>query len=172
MAEYEGLGFYNGGEAAGASQRHKHLQIVPLPLAPEGPKVPINPLLAEAALENGLCTVPGFPFPHVFAKLESGLVGSPLNAAKKTFNIYAAILGRLGMKMPSNKVLKIQSSPYCFLVTREWMLLVPRSREFFNSISINSLGFAGALLVRNSEQMYLLKKHGPMTALKSVAASR
>jgi ATP adenylyltransferase len=49
------------------------------------------------------------------------------------------------------------------------MLLVPRSREFFNSISINSLGFAGALLVRNGEQMDILKKLGPMTALKSVA---
>ncbi|MDA8432406.1 MAG: hypothetical protein M0Z60_05510, partial [Nitrospiraceae bacterium] len=37
LQEYDGLGFYNGGEAAGASQRHKHLQVVPLPLAPEGP---------------------------------------------------------------------------------------------------------------------------------------
>ena len=41
MAEYNGFGFYNGGEEAGASQRHKHLQMVPLPLSPEGPEVPI-----------------------------------------------------------------------------------------------------------------------------------
>jgi ATP adenylyltransferase len=54
-------------------------------------------------------------------------------------------------------------------MTRQWMLLVPRSREFFNSISINSLAFAGSFFVRNKEQMELLKKHGPMTALKSVA---
>ena len=32
LAEFDGLGFYNGGETAGASQPHKHLQIVPLPL--------------------------------------------------------------------------------------------------------------------------------------------
>src|SRR5271169_3104867 len=45
MAEFNGLGFYNGGRKAGASQQHKHLQIVPLPLAPEGPSIPIAPLL-------------------------------------------------------------------------------------------------------------------------------
>jgi sulfate adenylyltransferase (ADP) / ATP adenylyltransferase len=169
MAEYEGFGFYNGGEAAGASQRHKHLQIVPLPLAPEGPQVPINPLLAEAAFENGLGIVPGFAFPHVFARLESDLAGFPIAAAKKTFDIYSAMLGRLGMEMPSPGILKKQTSPYCLLVTRQWMLLVPRSVEFFDSISINSLGFAGAFLVRNQEQMDFLKKHGPMNALKGVA---
>jgi len=34
MAEYRCLGFYNAGVAAGASQKHKHVQVVPLPLAP------------------------------------------------------------------------------------------------------------------------------------------
>ena len=29
LGEFEGLVFYNGGKLAGASQRHKHLQIVP-----------------------------------------------------------------------------------------------------------------------------------------------
>jgi len=169
MAEYEGLGFYNGGETAGASQRHKHIQVVPLPLAPDGPQVPINPLLAEAVFENGLGIVPGFDFLHVFAELESDLVGFPLAAAKKTFDIYSAMLGKMGMEIPSSEVLKKQESPYCLLVTRQWMLLVPRSVEFFDSISINSLGFAGALLVRNRDQMDFLKKHGPMNALKRVA---
>jgi ATP adenylyltransferase len=169
MAEYEGLGFYNGGEAAGASQRHKHIQIVPLPLAPEGPQVPINPLLSEAVFENGLGIVPGFAFLHVFAGLESDLTGFPIAAAKKTFDIYAAMLRRLGMEMPSTESMKKQTSPYCLLVTRQWMLLVPRSVEFFDSISINSLGFAGAFLVRNSDEMDFLKKHGPMNTLKGVA---
>ena len=34
------------------------------------------------------------------------------------------------------------------------MLLVPRSRESFDGISINSLGYAGALLVRNGFQYH------------------
>jgi len=36
MREYDALAFYNSGEIAGASQRHKHLQMVPLPMAPGG----------------------------------------------------------------------------------------------------------------------------------------
>ena len=74
MAEYNCLGFYNGGAAAGASQKHKHIQIVPLPLAPEGPQVPIGPLLAKASYKDGLGTVPAFPFLHVFARIEPGTV--------------------------------------------------------------------------------------------------
>ena len=42
LGEYEGLAFYNGGLVAGASERHKHLQQVPLPLAKEGPPIPID----------------------------------------------------------------------------------------------------------------------------------
>jgi ATP adenylyltransferase len=34
LLEYESLGFYNSGSGAGASQPHKHLQLVPLPLRP------------------------------------------------------------------------------------------------------------------------------------------
>ncbi len=34
LADFDGLAFYNSGKIAGASQRHKHLQLVPLPLAP------------------------------------------------------------------------------------------------------------------------------------------
>ena len=35
MQEIDGLAFYNGGSAAGASQRHKHLQLLPLPFVPD-----------------------------------------------------------------------------------------------------------------------------------------
>ena len=46
LAEVDGLAFYNAGEVAGASQPHKHLQLVPLPLADGLAGVPI-----EVALE-------------------------------------------------------------------------------------------------------------------------
>ena len=168
MAEYNALGFYNGGEAAGASQPHKHLQMVPLPLAPEGPGIPLGPLL-EVAGPKGGGTVPGLPFLHGFIRLEHNAIDSPIDAARNSFALYCNMLSYVGLETTKSEGTKRQSSPYCLLITREWMLLVPRSREFFNSISINSLGFAGALLVRNSEQMDILKKLGPMTALKSVA---
>lgn len=172
MAEFNGLGFYNGGEAAGASQKHKHLQMVPLPLAPIGPQVPIEPLLAAAEFENKLGKIPGLPFIHVFVRLDHDLVQSPREAAGITYQRYIEMLRRTGLQSPGTERSQRQSGPYCFLTTREWMLLVPRSRESFDSISINSLGFAGALLVRTRVQLEILKKHGPMNALTSVAVPK
>jgi ATP adenylyltransferase len=169
MTEYDGLGFYNGGEAAGASQQHKHLQLVPLPIAPEGPQVPIEPLLSDAVFQDSFGTVPALPFLHVFTHFAPGIVKSSADAAAESFDLYGKMLRRAGMASPGREGLHRQSCPYCLLLTRKWMLLVPRSREFFDSISINSLGFAGALLVRNKEQMEMLKKCGPMNVLRKVA---
>ena len=168
MAEYSALGFYNGGRDAGASQQHKHLQMVPLPLIPEGPAIPIEPLIAQIS-SSGANTVPGFSFLHAFARLEQDLATTPAKAAERTFTLYAGMLKDLGMASPSVGETTLQSKPYCLIVTREWMLLVPRSREFFEDISFNSLAFAGSLFVRNVLQFNRLKSFGPMNALRTVA---
>ena len=167
LQEYDSLGFYNGGEAAGASQRHKHLQVVPLPLAPEGPRVPVGPLFKDARFAGEMGTIPGFPFLHAFTGLSPLMSGE--DAAGEISRLYAAMLRHTGMSAPGPGGATNQSGPYCLLVTREWMLLVPRSTEFFEGISVNSLGFAGALLVRDGGQMEVLKKRGPMAALRAVA---
>lgn len=59
LAELPGLGFYNAGAAAGASQPHKHLQLVPA-----GPDLAI-PL--EARIRAG-----ALPFAHAVAHLDGG----------------------------------------------------------------------------------------------------
>ena len=46
---------------------------------------------------------------------------------------------------------------------------MPRSREHFDSVSVNSLGFAGALLVRNEAQLEHLRRVGPMAAPRETA---
>jgi ATP adenylyltransferase len=61
-----------------------------------------------------------------------------------------------------------QAGAYNLLATRQWMLLVPRSQESVESIQVNSLGFAGALLVRNEQQMQTLKALSPFTLLSRV----
>jgi ATP adenylyltransferase len=79
------------------------------------------------------------------------------------------MLQAVGMESGETPRSERQKGPYNFLATREWMLLVPRSEEFFDGTSVNSLGFAGALLVRSREEMERLKAHGPMRLLRSVA---
>ena len=170
MAEYEGLGFYNGGKEGGASQEHKHLQMVPLPLAPGGPAVPVEPLLASAQADHtGIGTVPAFPFRHAFVRLDPDLRRSPAQAAARTFELYARLLDRVGIKPPALAGLVRQSGPYCLLVTRRWMLLVPRSREHFEGISLNSLAYAGSFFVRDEQQLELLRTTGPLRALTETA---
>jgi len=194
LAEYEGLAFYNGGVIAGASQRHKHLQLVPLPLVPGGAGTPIDPVLSTAEFRNnagGECTgtIPAFPFVHAFARLDPDWTRFPSDAAGEALALYMTMLRAAGLQACSagawrdeadpgrsaagngNAPLR-QSGPYNLLATREWMLLVPREREFYEGISLNSLGFAGALLVRNAQQMAMLRKRGPMAALESTAVRR
>ena len=167
MSEYDSLGFYNGGPEAGASQPHKHLQLVPLPLAPQGPPVPIAPLLAAAPGVAGSGTIPGFDFVHSFAVL--GAATSERAAAREAFERYVSMLEQVGLRPPPGEGSDLQGGPYNLIATREWLLLVPRSREFFDSISINALGFAGALLVWNEEQLRALRAAGPLAALRETA---
>lgn len=54
------------------------------------------------------------------------------------------------------------------ILVRKWMMLVPRSQESFQTIAVNSLGFAGALLVHNQQQMAFLKENRPLTILKTL----
>jgi sulfate adenylyltransferase (ADP) / ATP adenylyltransferase len=175
LSEIEGLVFYNAGQAAGASQRHKHLQLVPMPFTPDGMRVPIESLLGTAQFtqfehlgsEHLIGTIPGLPFRHALIRWKGERI-APLDAAKVTLEQYYTLLRATGL-LKGEMTGTRQSAPYNLLVMREWMLIVPRSQPSFNSIEINSLGFAGALLVRNSEQMQLLKECSPLTLLQNVA---
>jgi ATP adenylyltransferase len=171
MIEFMALGFYNGGVVAGASQRHKHLQVVPLPLADEGPAVPIEPLLVDVSPGTTVTTLPGLPFTHAYTRLDPSLARDARHAADITLESYHALLHAVGLQAlhPGEQR---QSAPYNLLVTRDWMLLVPRSREYFQSVSVNALGFAGSLFVRNREEMCAINAAGPMTVLQQVACNR
>lgn len=51
-AEFERSAFYNAGEAAGASQWHKHVQMVAPPLAAEVAHLPIEPFCIRPDLRG------------------------------------------------------------------------------------------------------------------------
>jgi len=50
--------------------------------------------------------------------------------------------------------------------------VIPRQQEKFQSIGINSLGFAGALLVKNKEELQLVKEHTPLKILTAVTKKK
>jgi ATP adenylyltransferase len=165
MAEGEGLGFYNAGAEAGASQPHKHLQLVSVPIGIGPERTPIDPLLATARYDGPLGTVDALPLLHSVARLDAiSSPGSP-GGAEAAWEIYHSMLRRVGIDAEA-------PLPYNLLVTWDWMFLLPRTRGFFHGIEVNSLGFAGTLLARDLEQLAFIKREGPMTLLRNVAFPR
>ena len=161
MGEFDGLAFYNGGVVAGASQPHKHLQQVPVPLGEGHDRTPMDPLFASIRLEERVRTVPELPFIHAVAGVERCGRMRAVEAARHTLALY--------MEMRTTVGLEKDSDPYNLLVTRDWMLMVPRTREFYETISVNALGFAGSILVRNEAELETVRQRGPWKVLRHVS---
>ncbi|MDJ0730905.1 MAG: phosphorylase [Crocosphaera sp.] len=166
LLQVDGLGFYNNGKIAGASQRHKHLQLVPFPLVSELQKTPIDQIIETANYQDNIGRVSCFNFSHGIIKLSFNGNNNILELAQQIFNNYHHLLKSL--KISINQEGKPE--PYNLLVTKEWMMMVRRSQPKYESISVNSLGFAGALLVKNEQQMKILKELKPLTILEKVAS--
>lgn len=168
LTEIVGLGFYNSGKLAGASQRHKHLQLVPLPLMPTGENIPIESAFTAAIWHDSIAHSPVLPFRHAMTQLNWDQALSTQQRAQAMLDAYYSLLTALDLYNPADSMLQ---GAYNLLVTRNWMLLVPRCQEEFGSIPVNSLGFAGTLFVRNQQQLEQLQAIGPLNLLQGVAVA-
>lgn len=191
LEEMDGVAFYNAGRVAGASQRHKHLQIVPAmgtepTLGVDFPqfRTPFERDVLDAlehARDGNVVRVSAFPFLHGVASLRDCSTLSAEDAAVSTMAKYTGLLQQLSSDVhlataraheaasarqhesgPTTCVNTPESHlnpfPYNLLLTRDYMMMVPRREEyaqgpFEGRIAVNSLGFAGCLLVRNSSQL-------------------
>jgi sulfate adenylyltransferase (ADP) / ATP adenylyltransferase len=167
LAETDGLALYNCGRDAGASQPHKHLQLVPLPLGHAAWDVPMEALFDTWSAGGGVLQLLRVPFRHAFALLEPKLFNDPARAAVRMHELYAALLEHIiGFDDAAND--PHRTAPYNLLLTQRWMFAIPRARERFDSISIGALSFAGSIFVRNEAEMARLREAGPMNVLKAV----
>ncbi|MGB3531908.1 MAG: DUF4922 domain-containing protein [Microcoleaceae cyanobacterium] len=171
LREVDGFCFYNGGEIAGASQPHKHLQLVPLPLIPNGTPLPITDALTSAHFQNNIGTVPHFPFQHALIQLNWPENIDTQEIAQKTLDAYHQLLKVMNIQGGQGFIGQ-QTQAYNLLMTREWILIVPRSQADYENIQVNSLGLAGAMLVRNREQLEHLKTLSPLQVLTAVAIKK
>jgi sulfate adenylyltransferase (ADP) / ATP adenylyltransferase len=137
----DGLVFYNCGHAAGASQRHKHLQWVPRTLGDDGLSLPLEP--GQQPL----------PVPHYRCSLEKE---DPVTR----YALYQQGLSQLQWR---------PGLAYNLLLTRQWLLLIPRHCACWHGISINSLAFAGSFFVSNEEQAAQLTATGFIQVLQAVS---
>ena len=168
LAEYPGLGFYNSGTRAGASQTHKHLQMIPLPLADAGPILPLAPFRDGVVPADRVTQNAGLPYRHAAVRFPPDLWKDQEHAARSSAALYRQLIRAIGIRVPGNVMARI-AEPYNLLITREWMLAVPRRSEHFVDVSLNAMAFAGAFLVHNQEQLAALKASGPLAALRDAA---
>lgn len=167
LGELDGLGFYNGGAVAGASQSHKHLQLVPLPLSRTGPAIPMEALLPTGVDDEQSAP----PFPHAFARLPAPTSRASLDAPG-IHRLYLDLIRQIGIRPLPGEGQPRQSGPYNLLVTRRWMLAVPRRVDVVDGISVNALGFAGSLFVRDDAGFAAIRRRGPMALLRAAAGDQ
>ena len=148
----DGFAFYNAGRASGASQRHKHLQLVEAPLG-DGPEH----LPMDTAFERE----PGaLPFRNASCSLDDCVDRTLEGAAEETRRRYLQLLADVGRENDPRA--------YNLLATRERMVVIPRSRDAWEPISVNALGYAGAFFVHDEKKLEKLRRLGPMRLLGEV----
>ncbi|MBK8667525.1 MAG: phosphorylase [Burkholderiales bacterium] len=163
MTEAGGLGLYNGGAAAGASQRHKHVQWIPS--RPDNASLALFlPGLPAEASPLTLATHPAPPLRHVFVRV-GDIVGQPLAAtAEQLHQAWGRGCEALGLAAGADGLLP----PYNMLVGDGWMLLIPRRQEHFEDISLSAISFGGALYTRHQPQAERVRAAGPLQVLAHV----
>ena len=163
----DGLVFYNGGPEAGASVRHKHLQMIPLPMLPDA-AFPFAELGAAVPWRDSDVaeSCPALPFPHRIIRAEHSSDRGQLNrVAEENYRRYERLLTALSLSPGHDGLMP----PHNLLQTRDCLWVVPRRIERYQGLAVNALGFAGALLVKDEVQLQQLHVLGGMPLLKQVA---
>jgi len=166
VKSFNALAFFNCGKESGASQPHKHLQLLPLPIDQAIPDVnfPLEPLLLNSYQgyeENQIFVIRGLPFKHACLR-----IAQDENDAEKLTSNYLNLYRSLHLDEIDEQTKERKS--YNFLMTSHWMLLIPRMKEKYINISVNSVGFAGTILVKSEEDQKTLVEFGPLELLQQL----
>ena len=154
-----GLWFFNSGPTAGASQPHRHLQLLP-----RRADEPICPR-AKWFLEHSGPSADRDRDPLRASCVVQALPGSMLTA-ECLGDAYRSLCARAGLGTP--ELLDQPARPYNILFNRQWMALILRSQEGVHGFSVNALGFAGYLLSTSVSDLPWLEQAGPEALLREV----
>lgn len=170
-ARLGGMAFFNRGPLSGASQPHKHIQCVPLPIATgsdgKGLEAPFEPIIREALGAQGAAdreqvgSVDALPFVHAVR-----YVGAA--TPRILHQTYNALLDHLEERLRGRWT---REDSYNLLLTREYMMVIPRRAEFALSVGANAMGFAGSFFLGTQAEIDDLKMLGPSRVLGALAFS-
>lgn len=156
-ADFGGLWFFNSGATAGASQPHRHLQVLPRQAGESS--CPLAPLL-RAQLAGA---APPWPWAYRLSPRWDAAGGRDLP------ELYRRHALALGLGSPAAEAMP--RHPYNLLFDDDWFLSVRRVREHGAGFSVNGLGFAGYLLSTERSDRDWLERQGGWALLAAVAAA-
>ena len=180
LGELSSLAFYNAGSIAGASQPHKHLQLIPTPVGfvkgmENNRMTPIDEMFDDIIESVTPTELKGLRFVHAVIGMKDctklALEGRLQEAGEMSMDRYLTLLRVAGRKVGHDLMEKNASKdgvePYAYnlLVTREWMMVIPRRKCDYKGVGVNAIGFACCLLVRNEEGLEVVVKEGGMKIL-------
>ncbi|WVN85968.1 uncharacterized protein L203_101126 [Cryptococcus depauperatus CBS 7841] len=155
------LSFYNGGEGAGASQPWRHLQFIEVPSG----RAPIEEWIQSMSFErkDKPLIVPDLPYLHIVHPLPSASQMSypltPESIENLIDTLAPALMKLLDMAFDAaRRHGSIKDGGWNLLMTLEHIHLIPRTRPSFPlpdphpPLELNSLGYAGLMLVRSQEE--------------------
>ncbi len=144
-----GLWFFNSSPIAGASQPHRHFQLLRRDYGEI--TCPREKWFLDLEINN-----------DQDSKLKKNVVVSAFNFLDNSINIYNLYLKlskKIGLGNPIND--EKPRFPYNILITNNWMAIIKRKYDHVHGFSVNGLGFAGYLLVTEKSNTNYLKKYGP-----------
>ncbi|KAI0630099.1 ATP adenylyltransferase-domain-containing protein [Trametes polyzona] len=165
--------FYNCGDLSGASQPHKHLQLIPI--EDDGP--PIERLARATKLEHEdrAFTLQSLPYANHVRRLPSSLPSaSPSELEPALANAFLALLDLAISTVRHEPTYPPGPPSYNVVLTLEHMHVVPRLREAHTlagtgeALSVNALGFAGMLLVKSERELEAVREEGVGAILAGV----
>ncbi len=150
-----GLWFFNSSPIAGASQPHRHFQL----LRRDHGEIICPREKWFLDLENNN---------DQDSKLKKNAVVSKFNFLDNSINIYNLYLElskKIGLGNPIDD--EKPKFPYNILITNNWIAIIKRKYDHVHGFSVNGLGFAGYLLVTEKSNINYLKKYGPEKLLEN-----
>ena len=150
-----GLWFFNSSPIAGASQPHRHFQLL---RRDYGEIIcPREKWFLDLEKNN-----------DQDSKLKKNAVVSKFNFLDNSINIYNLYLElskKIGLGNPIDD--EKPRFPYNILITNNWIAIIKRKYDHVHGFSVNGLGFAGYLLVTEKSNINYLKKYGPEKLLEN-----
>ena len=190
LMNIDALVFYNCGKFSGASQPHKHMQLIPLPLTGRSESNVTNPSESDPSLpETGLPvdililennhsgsqevpilqSIQDWTFLHVYSVLDESIWKRDIDPNLIKIKLLALYQNILDTVKRDPKISNSSCFHYNFLFTRRWMMLIPRMQEEFHGIPLNSIGFTGNLLAKTEKQFLEIKNLGLSAILQQVS---